>query len=192
MDNDYQLLRRIREGDEGALSLLMEKYKHAIFHFAFRYTGNEADAAELAEETFVRVYFKADRFRPKAKLKTWIFTIAANLCRDFLRRKKKHAGTISLDANRSDAESLSLKEIIPGNEPDPATKAGSRESLAEIEAAIQALPYKLKFPFIFCVLEQHSYGECADVLKTSRKTVENRIYRARLLLRGKLQGTFSI
>ncbi len=66
----------------------------------------------------------------------------------------------------------------------------SKESVSSVHAAIFALPHKLKFPFIFCILEENSYDECAEVLNTSRKTVETRIYRARKLLREKLADLF--
>ena len=89
MDEDLISIQRIQRGDEGGLSDLMLRHKQALFCFAIRYTGNEADAAELTEETFFRVYQNAAKFTPRAKVKTWMFSIAANLSRDFLRRKKK-------------------------------------------------------------------------------------------------------
>lgn len=178
MDEDLRAIERIQRGDETGLSDLMHRHKEAVFCFSIRYTGIEADAAELTEETFYRVYLNAKKFKPKAKVKTWIFSIAANLSRDFLRRKKKTAIFTSIDSE-SDWVQSSVKES--GSNPEQ--EMASKEAVQEIEKLIHELPHKLKFPFVFCILQEHSYDECAEVLKTNRKTVETRIYRARLKLR---------
>ena len=176
---------RIRDGDESGLETLMQRHKEAVFRFAVRYTRNETDAAELTEEVFYRVYMNADRFKPKAKVKTWIFTIAANLGRDFARRRARKPAFIPIDAN-ADATTPGPGNQPPDNAPSPAGETESAETLNAIQAAVDALPHKLKVPFVFCVLEEHSYGECAAVLHTNRKAVETRIYRARRMLRDKL------
>ena len=73
--------------------------------------------------------------------------------------------------------------------PNPAESAVENERFDAMQAAIQSLPEKLQFPFIFCVLESHSHDDAAEVLSTSRKTVESRIYRARKLLQAMLVKT---
>lgn len=186
MDDDWPAIKRIQQGDESGLVELMTRHKEAVFRFIFRYTNNESDAAELTEETFYRVFKNAGKFRPKAKVSTWIFTIAANLSRDFLRRESKKQNHVSLDARSDQAGSSSLLEVTPSDVIDPKRESLSREAVSAIESAIHSLPHKLKFPFVFCVLEDHSYDECAAVMKTNRKAIENRIYRARQMLRSQL------
>lgn len=186
MDPDLSAIQRLQTGDEQALVELMTCHKEAIFRLAWRYTRNEQDAAEIAEETFVRAYFKAGSFRPKAKVKTWLFTIAANLCKDLIRRQKKERKHVSMDAPLNPNDSRDYKDTLSNKEADARESAESRERMDTIDEAILALPHKLKFPFVFCSIEGNSYDECAIVLKTSRKTVETRIYRARLRLRQQL------
>lgn len=186
MDRDLRAIERVQAGDEQGLVELMERHREPIFRFCFRFVPNETDAADLAEETFVRVFQNASKFRPRAKVVTWIFSIAGNLCRDFLRRGKKRGNDVSLSSPVSGAEGLELGDVVESKERSPDQDAVSSEALTAIEAAIAALPYALKFPFIFCVLEEHSYDDCAEVLNTNRKTVEMRIYRARKALRGQL------
>jgi len=188
---DEALLKRIAEGDESALVTLMTRHKQSVYHFAYRYERNEARAAELTEATFFRVYQKAGRFRPKAKVSTWIFSIAANLCRDAIRRNKKRRGDRSLNAPVQGCDGLEEGDAFASGAPNPAEAAKSAETLEAVRQAIHMLPHKLKFPFIFCVLEAHSYDECAEILHTNRKTVETRIYRARKLLREALAGFFN-
>lgn len=188
MDDDLREIERVQSGDEQGLVVLMQRHREAVFRFCYRVVSNEADAAELTEETFVRVFQNAGRFRPKAKVVTWIFSIAGNLCRDSLRRGKKRRNDISLSSRFQDAENLELVDSIESEEHTPEQVASSNEALSAIETAIDELPHKLKFPFVFCVLEEHSYDDCAEVLNTNRKTVEMRIYRARKSLRDSLEG----
>ncbi len=186
MDTDLRAIERIQQGDEQGLVELMELHRDSVFRFCFRFVSNEADAAELAEETFVRVYQNAHRFRPKAKVVTWMFSIAGNLCRDALRKRKKHRNDISLNSPVSLSEGMELAEKVASKDRSPEENAVTNEALAAIEAAIRSLPHALKFPFIYCVLEGNSYDDCAEALGTNRKTVEMRIYRARKLLRNEL------
>lgn len=180
MDEDIASIDRLQSGDEAGLAELMLKYKDGVFRLAFRYTGNSADAADIAEETFVKLFFNANKYAPKAKVKTWIFTIASNLCKDHIRRSKKAANTFSLHQTGGDENSSSSpEERLSDARPVPSEIADSKERVHEIEKAIQSLPEKLRFPFIFCVLEEHSYLECSEILKISTKAVEAKIYRAR-------------
>lgn len=188
VEADYLSLEKIQHGEEAGLRELMGRHREALFRFIFRYVRNEADAAELTEATFLRVYQNAGRFKPKAKVVTWIFSIAGNLCRDFLRKSKKRARDLSLNAPIPGAEGQELEASFASGAANPEESAISREELAAIESAIHRLPHKLKFPFIYCVLEEHSYDACAEILRTSRKAVETRIYRARNRLRQELPG----
>lgn len=186
MEEDLQSIHRIQEGLDEGLRQLMTRHKESLFGYVFRYVGNTTDAAEITEETFYRVFINAHKFHPKAKVKTWMFSIASNLCRDHLRRRKKHSLHMSLDDSGSSGSDASPYEKIASTQSNPAESTVSNEELQHIESAIHALPHRLKVPFIFCVLEDHSYDACADMLKTSRKTVETRIYRARKKLQAQL------
>ena len=178
MDEDFSAIRRIQAGQENGLVELMERYRQPVFRLAFRYSLSEADAADLTQAAFVKVWERAHQFRPKGSVKSWIFTIAANLCRDRLRRKK-HRGRFETEASE-DAEFADAKAAAPD------TAALSREAVAAIERAVAGLPEKLRFPFVFCVLEDHPYDACAEIIGGSRKTVETRIYRARKQLQAAL------
>lgn len=186
MDEDLALLERIRDGDDTGLAELMERHKQAVFRFSVRYVQNEADAAEITEETFYRVYRYADRFKPKAKVSTWIFSITMNLCRDHFRRNKKRRTDLSLNVQADHEGGRELGSFVASTQVDPAQEALSAEALLSIETEIRELPDKLKLPFIFCVLEGHAYETYAEIIGVNRKTVETRIYRARKLLRQRL------
>lgn len=181
MDEDLDAITAVRDGDEAGLVALMQRYREPVFRFAYRYAGNATDAQWLTEETFAKVYFNASKFKPSGSVKSWIFAIAANHCRDFLRREKRRRSALSLSSAASEG-GPTVEETLPDPKRDAAASAMEEERLEEIRQAIQSLPEKLRFPFVFCVLEDHSQEEAAAVLGTSRKTVELRIYRARKIL----------
>jgi len=187
-DDDLKLLEKIGQGDESALVRLMFKHKDPVFRFAYRYLGNPSDSEEVTEEAFFRVYQNAPRFKPKASAKTWIFSIALNLARDRLRKRKKSRGEFSYDqAGHPEEENGSMLELIDSGVRSPVSHTQTSEDLKIIYRCIQELPEKLRVPFIFCVLEDHTHDECAAILRLSRKAVETRIYRARQALRIKLE-----
>jgi RNA polymerase sigma-70 factor (ECF subfamily) len=178
MDPDLEFIQALQRGEDSGLNELMARHKEAVFRFIVRYTQNETDAADLTEETFVKVYFSAHKFRAKAQVKTWIFTIATNLCRDRYRKRKRHPH-ISLDSTESSGDELRLSH----KDPTSAQQAEFNEFTEAVEKGISELPHKLRTPFVLSALEDYSHEECAAILNCSPKAIETRIYRARKLLR---------
>ncbi len=177
-DADLEAIRLASAGDEAGLLLLMQRYREPVFRFAYRYAGNANDAQCLAEETFAKVFFNAPKFKPRGSVKSWIFAIASNHCRDFLRREKRRR--VERSFSRSAREDGQAEEDSLADPSRNAAEAAiESERLEEIQSAIRSLPEKLRFPFVFCVLEDHSQDEAASIIGASRKTVELRIYRAR-------------
>ena len=84
--DEQELIRRVQEGDEWAFGQIMSLYKDRIVNYIFQFTGDYQKAVELGQETFIRVYFKAGRYRPIAPLSSWIYTIASNLAKTECRR----------------------------------------------------------------------------------------------------------
>lgn len=195
MDPDLPLIEAVKRGDEQALRKLMERYREPIFRFAWRYVRNETVAADITEETFVRVFFKANSYRARAKVSTWIFSIAANLCHDHYRKEARRkflplfglAGKADGDNAKDDTVMVQIEDRSLGVE----QAVLDRENETLVAAAVDRLPAKLKSAFILFALEGHSQQECADILGISPKTVETRVYRARRHLRDKLGDHFS-
>ncbi len=155
------------------------RHKTALFHFIFRYVHNEADAAELTQETFIRAYFNIRSFKPSARFATWLHAIAGNLCRDHVgsRAHRNAARTTSLSSDKDD------KPVdVPSRAPTPDMVAQTDEQMRAVEAAIDQLPHNLKTALILTALEGASHAEAAERLGTTSKTVETRVYRARKLL----------
>jgi RNA polymerase sigma factor (sigma-70 family) len=146
-DPDLTLVQALKVGQEQALNTLMDRHREGVFRFVLRHIHNEADALELATETFVRAYFNIGKFRPAARFATWLYQIALNLCRDHLRSRAYQYSlqTISFDAPAHDGGDPSL---LPATEHAPDQKADRREELIALEKAISELPKELKNAFI--------------------------------------------
>jgi len=176
-DPDLEFVLALQAGDESALRVLIIRHQEAVFRFLFRYTRNESLARDLAQETFVRAYFKIAQFEPRARFGTWLHRIALNLVRDHSR--SKHARCESL---RTPLEAVDNQ--FPASTADnPRRQAERLDQLRRVQAAIDALPEELKGALILTALEGMSHAEAAEVYATTPKAIETRIYRARSLLR---------
>ena len=190
MDNlDPELMRRLQSGEDSALTVLMNRWQLPLVAFITRYVGNPADAVDLAQETFVRVYESRHRYKPSAKFSTWLFTIASHLCHNFSRWQKRHP-TVTLDETTDD--SIPLIETLAATADQPSTSLERKELAALVRNSIQALPHDLRTTLLLFEYEDLAYEEIAAVLGCSVKAVETRLYRARAILRDKLKGTSEI
>lgn len=188
-DPDWPLVRALQEGDENALAELIQKYQQPFFRFICRYVGNEETARDILQETFVRLYFNARKFEPRAKFSTWLYAIAANLCRDYLRSRQRREAYLTTSFEAFPESEPPLERDPSAGPAQPADILAGREQLAALEKAIGELPHKLKSALILFSIEGHSQQECADLLGVSVKTVETRVYRARKILEKNLALT---
>ena len=185
MDPDLSLIEAIQVGDDSPLDELMRRHREPLFHFAMRYLGDETAARDVVQESFVRAYLKAGKFKPRATVKTWLYAIALNLCRDRFRKLRNRRHDISLDSLRSDG-SPPLEVADP--RPLPSELIGSRERFATLQRAIDELPETLREALVLFSLEGKSQKEAADIIGTTPKTVELRVYHAKNKLRALLGG----
>lgn len=181
-DADLALVEALQSGDDSALDQLMDRHQEALFRFILGYARNEADAADLTQETFVRAYFNIGRFKPKAKFMTWLYRIALNLCRDHAKssRTRKAARTQSLSAHEDTDGSSQLDLPAPGH--TPAEHAVVSEKLNALNDGIAQLPHDLRTALVLTTIDRRSHQESAELLETTPKTIETRVYRARKLL----------
>jgi len=180
---------RLAAGHDSALNELMERHAEKLFHYLVRSLQNEEDAADLAQETFVKVYQNRARFDRTQKFSTWLYAIASNLVRDRYRWRLRHP-ELSLEAE-SEQTGVNLKENLPSLGITPDVRTELDEEAATVREAVAALPPELRQPLIMAVYQDMSQAEIAQVLKCSVKAVETRIYRARQQLRTKLAELLS-
>jgi RNA polymerase sigma-70 factor (ECF subfamily) len=182
---DQADMMRLASGNDAALSTLMTRHGERLFHYLIRLLQNETEAADLAQETFVRVYLNRFKFQTGKKFSTWLYTIATNLARDRIRWQSRHR-QVSLDS--SSTEESGLVHTLPSNELNPLDRLESEERVESVRLAIAGLSEDLRTPFILAEYEGQSHAEIAAVLDCSAKAVEMRIYRARQQLRTALNS----
>ena len=185
---DRSDMGRLSSGDDAALNALMDRHGERLFHYLLRQLNNESDAADLAQESFVRVYQNRTRFDPAHKFSTWLYTIATNLLRDRFRWRQRHP-QVSLDAEREEAGAI--LDTLPDTAATPAEQIVTEERAVEVRKAIESLPDDLRSPLLLSEYECLSHAEIGAVLSCSTKAVETRLYRARNHLRKRLETLIS-
>ena len=182
-DNDAQDqadMEALAAGHGVALDRLMERHGEHLFHYLIRALQNESDAADLAQETFVRVYQHRAKFNSQQKFTTWLYTIATNLVRDRFRWRSRHPD-VSLQAELNGGQTIA--DLFPEPAPGPSVSLEVEERGRAVRNAVGALPEKLRTPLILSEYGNLSSAEIAAILKCTPKAVETRIYRARTRLR---------
>lgn len=185
-DDDLSLVKRLQDGDENALEQLMERYKNPLYGFIYRYVQTGSEAADILEETFVKLYINRSKFEPRAKFSTWLYTIAGNLCRDHARKKKRRPGDYASGTDHSVTLEKTSDPAFSDMGPSPAEAAARNEDYRLLQATIQTLPHELKTALVLFSLEGNSQEETAAKLGCSAKAVESRVYRAKKILKKKL------
>lgn len=183
-EQDRADMAQLAAGHDACLDELMGRHAERLYHYLLRVLQNETEAADLAEESFVRVYQNRARFRPTHKFSTWLYAIATNLARDLQRHRARHPN-VSLEAEHGEAGE-NFREILPANKPNPGEALLAAERAEAVRQAVSALPEDLRVPLVLAEYEDKSYAEIAEILECSSKAVEMRLYRARQELRGRL------
>ena len=178
--SDEALMSALAAGDLPALDALMLRWQTPLRAFLFRHLHNEADALDLAQETFVRVYRHRDRYRSGSRFTTWMFQIALNLARDHARKQQRRR----TDSLESVPPAATAAFAAPGPAPDAATRRA--EEIAAVRSAIAELPEELREVLVLFEYEDKTHAEIAEIVGATSKSVETRLYRARDKLRAAL------
>ena len=172
---DDRLMERVANGDQAACRHIVDRHLGSIYAVARRMLGSDADAEDVAQEVFMRVWTKASTWQPgRAQLTTWLHTIAINLCRDRLRRQR----TISID------------QVAEPEDPAPTAADGvlRREVTEVVESAIGSLPERQREALVLSHYQGLNNIRTAEVLGITVEAVESLLSRARRSLRKQLAG----
>lgn len=184
--SDHELIEATKAGDQDAYAEIVTRYRNPITNFLYRFLNDYEEAVDLAQETFVRVYFAIDRYHTQFAFSTYIYRIATNLAISEIRRRKRRKLMSLTGLFQSDEDSE--VEFQPADE-----RILQDEELVEdersrtIARAIAALPEKYRVPIILRDVEGKSYDEVAEIMGLGLGTTKSRISRARGLLKDKLQ-----
>src|SRR5215204_2953152 len=187
--SDHALIEATKNGDEAAFAQIVGRYKSPITNYLYRFLNDYEGAVDLAQETFVRVYFAIDRYHTEYAFSTYIYRIATNLAISEIRKRKRRTILSLTGLFQSDAEDDT--EFQPTDErslPDKDLIDGEQERV--IAKAIATLPPKYRVPVILRDIEGRTYEEIASILDLGLGTTKSRISRARGLLKEKLKNYF--
>jgi RNA polymerase sigma-70 factor (ECF subfamily) len=167
---DATLMERVVAGDEDAFAQLVARHEQALFNYLLRMTQEDALAADLMQETWLRVFQHAHRYDPTRTFATWLLRIAHHCCLDALRSRQRLA--------RRAAQALPLAPQPSHRRDDPQASLLCQETLAAVRAAVQTLPEPHRAVFILRHYHGLSYAEISDIVQCSLGTVKSRLHYA--------------
>ena len=183
---DIFLVQRCRRGDSAALERLITKYHSRIYNTILRICANADDAAELTQETFVKVIENISEFEGRSGFYTWAFRIAVNLTLNYRQRGSKLTfRSLEAESDEQDEQAKgALKEILSSDDsPDPAAVTANKELCQIVLKALDKLDEAQRAVIILRDIEGMNYEQISDVLEIELGTVKSRISRARGALR---------
>lgn len=166
---------RVQRDDTSAFAAIMKRYEAPLFNYLRRMSGNAADAEELVQEAFLRVYQHRERFEPSLPFKPWLYRIATNLCSDRLRYLARRPA-VSLDApiaGREEAATVGTR--VSNGSAGPAERAREQELRERLAEAVSLLPEKQRSVFLMARYEGMSYDAIGQTLEIPVGTVKSRM-----------------
>jgi len=182
--SDKELMLKFQNGDDLAYNELVNRYKNKLLNFIFRYFGSKDDAEDITQETFIKLYYKKDYYKPISEFSTWIYTIAANLAKTELRKRKRRKTTQLSEMGIED------KDFDIRYEDDTDLEINAEYNENEINKAIQSLEVTFRTAFILRDIQELSYDEISKITEVPLGTIKSRINRARIQLQTKLKEIY--
>ncbi|MFH1753480.1 MAG: sigma-70 family RNA polymerase sigma factor [Candidatus Omnitrophota bacterium] len=178
---DEGLLKKARNGDKEAFEIFYNRHKRRILNYAYRMTGNADTSQEITQDVFIKAYVNLRSYKEEGKALNWLYTIAGNHCRSFLKRRGCEPRLL-LDKGMAGTEGLTMRDVIASKDPNPLESAIEKEGEEMIQRSIDRLPLKYREAIILCDILGYSYDEIARIQKCNIRTIGSRLSRARALI----------
>jgi len=181
-----RLIDGLRRGDDSAYEQLLSLYEKPVYNLVYRLLANPADAPDVVQEVFLKVFRNITTFRAQSSLKTWIYRIAVNEAHNHRRWFERKCGQeVGLEDEVS--EGIHFHQVLEDQERSPFESFANAEARAMIEDALQSLKPAFRSAVVLRDVEELSYDEIADILQANLGTVKSRILRGREALRVALE-----
>jgi RNA polymerase sigma-70 factor, ECF subfamily len=184
---DAVFVAKARTGDAEAFRTLTERHGRSLFRLAFRMTGNEQDAEDVVQESFLRAYRQLNRFDERASFGTWLYRIAANCSLDLVRSKKRRSEHIA----HTDPDMDDPVVTLPSNDPNPERVALSSEVRERVAEAMNGLSATERTAFVLRHFEGMCIEEVSRVLDCQPGAAKHSVFRAVQKLRRALEPVVS-
>jgi len=178
---DEELVARTIGGDADSFNELIHRWERPIYALAYRQIGREEDARDVCQDTFLRAYRGLNGFRGQAKFSSWLYRIALNLCRDWMRRERR---TPVVQA----PEDMDLMDLAAAREPSESIedRVGRHDLTRAVERAMALLPEEQRTAIVLKEYQGLTFQEIADLLGCPLSTVKTRLYQGLTVLRREL------
>ena len=183
---DVELMLATKAGDEGAFSVLVNRHRNSIVNLTYRYLGNRADAEDLAQEVFLKVYRARKRYEPKAKFTTWLYRVAVNASLNEVRNRKNRPthGAAPLTGVDDDGFVPSLADGAAEAPPEGVERAELRE---QVRGAVDELPDRQRMALLLNKFHGLSYEELAETMEMTIPAIKSLLVRARENVRRRIE-----
>src|SRR6266481_9527744 len=186
-ESDGAAVVRAQSGDGEAYRVLVERHSRSVFRLAYRMTGNEPDAEDVVQETFMRAYKQLHRWEARSSFSTWLYRIAANYSLDLVRRRKRHA-EVGLEESRGNGEEAGdVLRSVPSAQPGPERLLISAHVQAQVSQTLGELSQQERTAFVLRHFEGQSIEEISGALGLSANAAKHSIFRAVQKLRRALE-----
>ena len=187
IDNEDQIIQRVKNGDQNAFCELVEEYKQKALNIAFSFCRSYEDAKDVSQEAFIKAFKTIRNFRGESRFYTWFYRILINLCKDYLRRKMKNkAISANIRINNEAQEEESIFEIIASGLPGPKEQLLNKELGEELTKALDSLPEQQKKIFTLKNIHGLKINEIAEIVKCAEGTIKAHLFKATLNLQERL------
>lgn len=181
--DERKLVQKAQKGDVKAFEKIVEDYQGVVYSVAYRYAENTQDAADMAQEVFIKMFKNINSFQEKSKLSTWIYRVATNMCIDIVKKESRNSVAYSFDEGYEDKDGSTLYNGLVDDSMQPDEIVEKREIKDAVNSAISKLSDKYKTVIILRDIEGLHYEEIAEIVDCSVGTVKSRISRGRKNLR---------
>jgi len=185
--SDEELIAEAQNDNEAAFNHLVRRFKDPLTNFVYRFVGDLDDCEDIVQETFIRIYRSRKTYRPIAKFSTWAYTIATNLAKSHMRRKKLRK-IITFSSSRHEPEPIyDLRDETASA--DAMLESSFREE--RIQKALNVLPVRYREIVVMRDIQELTYEEIVAITRLPMGTVKSRINRGRALLREMLRDLWN-
>lgn len=171
MEEDLNWIKEVLAGNKKAYAHLIRKYKNPLYATVLRMTKNPADAQDLVQEVFIKVYHRLDKYEEKGSFSSWLYRMAINHCMDEFRKK----------SHQMKSSEVKEEDVVNGNHPEIVYL--QKEKNRQLERLVGTLPEDERMIILLRYVNELSYQEISELLDIPLSTVRNKLFRAKKKMR---------
>jgi RNA polymerase sigma-70 factor, ECF subfamily len=177
--SDEELIAAYRQGERGNFAVLVQRYQRELYHFLVRFVGDKAAAEDIFQEAFLQVHLSIEQFDPTRRFRPWLFTIAANKARDYIRSQSRHpANPLQASMTPGDEEGGQFIDLVKSAQSLPDEPLQKHELQVKVQQTVAAMPAHLREIILLSYFHQFPYKQISKMLGIPLGTVKSRLHAA--------------